>query len=62
MDKYKSTKAAYDRQNTKGVYLKLNKKTDADIIDALAEVENKQGLIKNLLRLSGYGDVENIKQ
>ena len=46
----------YDKANTKGLYIKLNKKTDADIIEALAEVNNKQGLIKALLRVNGYGD------
>lgn len=46
----------YDKANTKGLYIKLNKKTDADIIEALSECDNKQGLIKNLLRLNGWGD------
>lgn len=46
----------YDKANTVGLYIKLNKKTDADIIEALNECENKQGLIKRLLRLSGWGD------
>ena len=44
--------------NTKGLYLKLNKRTDADILEALESVSNKQGLIKTLLRLNGYGDRE----
>ena len=46
----------YDKANTKGLYIKLNKKTDADIIEALSECNNKQGLIKRLLRLNGWGD------
>ena len=46
----------YDKANTKGLYIKLNKKTDADIIEALSECDNKQGLIKTLLRLNGWGD------
>lgn len=46
----------YDKANTKGLYIKLNKKTDADIIEALSECDNKQGLIKALLRVNGYGD------
>ncbi len=46
----------YDKANTKGLYIKLNKKTDADIIEALSECDNKQGLIKRLLRLNGWGD------
>lgn len=41
---------AYDKANTIGVYLKLNKKTDADIIAALETVSNKQGFIKRLIR------------
>ena len=49
-------KEQYDRDNTKGLYIKLNKKTDADIIEALSECDNKQGLIKTLLRLNGWGD------
>lgn len=40
----------YDRKNTKGLYLKLNKKTDADIIEYLKRVDNVQGLIKRLIR------------
>ena len=51
-------KAKYDKSNTKGLYIKLNKKTDSDIIEALAKCSNKQGLIKKLLRLNGYGDRE----
>lgn len=49
-------KAKYDKSNTKGLYIKLNKKTDSDIIEALANCANKQGLIKALLRVNGYGD------
>lgn len=40
----------YDKAHTQGLYLKLNRKTDEDIITALSAVENKQGLIKELLR------------
>lgn len=56
MDKVDSKKAnykkhrEYDKANTIGVYLKLNKKTDADIIAALETVSNKQGFIKRLIR------------
>ena len=39
----------YDKVNTVGLYIKLNKKTDADIIEALKDV-NKQGYIKALIR------------
>lgn len=40
----------YDKNNTVGLYLKLNKKTDADIITALETCSNKQGFIKRLIR------------
>ena len=42
--------ANYDKKNTVGLYLKLNKTTDADIIELLAQQDNKQGFIKELLR------------
>ena len=42
--------AKYDAEHTTGVYLKLNKKNDADILDRLASVSNKQGYIKELIR------------
>lgn len=42
--------ARYDKENTKGIYLKLNKTTDADIIEFLNNCDNVQGTIKELLR------------
>lgn len=39
----------YDKANTVGLYIKLNKKTDADILAALEDC-NKQGYIKALIR------------
>ena len=42
--------AKYDKTNTKGIYLKLNKETDADIIEFLEGVGNVQGYIKDLIR------------
>jgi hypothetical protein len=42
--------AKYDKDNTVQVKLKLNKKTDADIIDYLSRQENKQGFIKTIIR------------
>ena len=42
--------ARYDKQNTTSLRIKLNKKTDADLIRAMETVESKQGLIKQLLR------------
>lgn len=46
---YKFTKI-YDQKNTIKVSLKLNIKTDADIIEYLDSVDNKQGTIKQLIR------------
>lgn len=43
--------AKYDKDNTVQIKLKLNKKTDADIISVLARCKNKQGYIKELIRL-----------
>lgn len=40
----------YDDDNTKQIMLKLNKKTDADILERLESVSNKQGYIKELIR------------
>lgn len=42
--------AKYDKDNTVQVKLKLNKKTDADIISWLDDMSNKQGYIKELIR------------
>lgn len=46
----KRAKDKYDKVNTKQVKLKLNVKTDADIIEALELSGNKQGYIKKLIR------------
>ncbi len=43
--------AKYDKDNTVQLKLKLNKKTDADIISYLSDCDNKQGVIKALIRL-----------
>ena len=40
----------YDDKNTIQVHFKLNKKTDADVIEKLESVPNKQGYIKGLIR------------
>lgn len=40
----------YDKANTKGIYLKLNRSTDADIIEKLEQIGNVQGYIKDLIR------------
>ena len=51
-----SNSKRYEKENVKGLYIKLNRKTDADIIEALKTSDNKQGLVKTLLRLNGWGD------
>lgn len=40
----------YDAQNTVQLKLKLNKKTDADILEWLNSLDNKQGAIKEVIR------------
>ena len=42
--------ARYDSKNTIQVKLKLNRKTDADIIEYLNTLDNKQGTLKELIR------------
>lgn len=49
-EKIRECKARYDLENTVQIKMKLNKKTDADILEKLDEVENKQGYIKGLIR------------
>lgn len=46
----KKAQERYDRENTVFVGLKLNKKTDADIIALLERSDNKQGTIKKILK------------
>ena len=40
----------YDKTNTTQIRMKLNLKTDADILEKLESVRNKQGYIKALIR------------
>lgn len=42
--------AKYDAANTVQIKMKLNKKTDSDILEKLDAVESKQGYIKKLIR------------
>lgn len=42
--------AKYDRENTTQIKMKLNNKTDRDIIEHLQKQHNKQGYIKKLIR------------
>jgi len=46
----KRANAKYDKSNTKMMSFKFNLQTDADILDRLAKVPNKQGYIKELIR------------
>lgn len=46
----KKAKEKYDKANTIQVKLKLNLKTDSDILEALERSGNKQGYIKELIR------------
>lgn len=48
----------YDKDNTKRVFIKLNKNTDKDILEKLDNVPNKQGYIKELIRSDIKGGVE----
>ena len=40
----------YNKENTVQISLKLNRSTDADLIDSLSRIANKQGYIKELIR------------
>ena len=46
----KKAQAKYDKANTRQIHLKLNRRTDADVIQALDNAESKQGYIKGLIR------------
>ena len=46
----KRASAKYDKEYTKGLYIKLNIRTDQDIIKWLWMQSNKQGRIKELIR------------
>lgn len=40
----------YDAANTRQVHLKLNLRTDKDVLEKLDSVPSKQGYIKSLIR------------
>lgn len=42
--------AKYDKGHTTGFYMKLNKRTDQDILEWLGRQDSKQGAIKQLIR------------
>lgn len=45
-----AAKIAWVRENTKQIKLKLNKRTDADIIEWIDKQASKQGAIKKAIR------------
>ena len=49
-EKRKAYQSRWCKDNTKGIYLKLSKTTDADILSWLSDHTNKQGYIKELIR------------
>ena len=42
--------ARYDKEHTRKILMKLNKTTDADILEKLDSIGNKQGYIKACIR------------
>ena len=46
----KAANARYDKKMAKYISMKLNKKTDADILEHLGKIENVQGYLKQLIR------------
>ena len=53
--------ARYDKFNTKQILLKLNNKSDSDILEKLNRVDNKQGYIKRLIREDLKDDILDIE-
>lgn len=53
--------ARYDKLNTKQILLKLNNKSDSDILEKLNRVDNKQGYIKRLIREDLKDDILDIE-
>lgn len=51
MNNRSKASAKYNKENTIQVLVRLNKNTDADIIETLNNVVSKQGYIKNLIRI-----------
>ena len=49
-DDQKKYQEEWTKKNIKGIYLKLSKSTDADILSWLNGMPNKQGYIKMLIR------------
>lgn len=56
----KRASAKYDAKNTVQLKVKLNRKTDMDIIEKVSNVPNKQGYIKKLIRDDMKEDCNNL--
>lgn len=54
--------AKYDKSNIKGLYIKLHKEKDADIIQKLDNVNSKQGYVKRLIREDIQMEMNNINE
>lgn len=52
----KASRAKWDAENTRQVKIKLNIRTDADILAYLTNQENVQGYIKKLIRADMKGE------
>lgn len=49
-EQQKRAQIKYDKANTRKITFKFNLKTDADILEKLDSVNNRQGYIKELIR------------
>ena len=61
-DGYKTPQDRYRAQNIKRMEIKLNIKTDGDILAQLEGIANKQGYIKSLIRQDIKKDATNIQK
>lgn len=50
LESHRAAARKYDDASTKRVFIKLNINTDADILEHLDGIGNKQGYIKTLIR------------
>lgn len=49
-EQQKRAQIKYDKANTRQITFKFNLKTDADILEKMDSVENRQGYIKEIIR------------
>lgn len=49
-EQQKRAQIKYDKANTRKITFKFNLKTDADILERLDSVDNRQGYIKEIIR------------